>query len=182
MTQKIDVEHFGLSIFEYDEFINHPKYQDYLNLSEDELTQLRNCYYGNKNYWRLEFNGVRPIHVSKLDKYERKSEADRKSWYCYFVLDLGKLTDKPILFWSKKYLNRGTVEKMKEVCVNGGLALLNKNKMGSYSSISNAEKVMTELKLKFFGAKPIPIKLLTEHEWKSRFSKIKSNQNRVMDL
>ena len=104
--------------------------------------------------------------------YKTISYDGKPKWYCYFVLDLGKRTNNPILMWSMHYKNKKTVQKMQDICVNGGLAILNKNKMGSKSGISVAERVMTTFKMKFFGSNDIPILHLTEEQYKSRYSRL----------
>ena len=122
------------------------------------------------------------ITWSYKNGYKKTEHPEKPLWYCYFVLDLGKRTKGPILFWSRYYESKPTIEKMKAICENAGLALLNNKKTGVGGKLSNAEKVVTELKMKFFGSKDIPIKIINDWEWEQKYSKVTNNQNKVIDI
>jgi len=111
---------------------------------------------------------------------KQEGPAFKKYWYCYFVMDFGAGTTQPHLFWSMRYRTPGTIKKMRNICKNAGVALINRDKIHKcYSKFSNVEKMIMELKLKLFGTKDVPIRNLTIKEWERRYKKLDFCQNTV---
>jgi len=117
---------------------------------------------------------------------EESAEQHKHNYYgpiqvisrCYFVLDLGRNTKSPILFWSKKYANQDPVRKLIAICENPGLALMNQRSLNTQGKLSIAEKMVTTLKMKF-GNEPIPIKYLTKDEWLNRYRNLRDTMQKI---
>ena len=138
----------------------------------------------------VEFYGIAVYECWEEDRYYdakissvKTEECTLQKFYCYFVLDFGKKTKAPQLYWSMYYSTKDTVRKLKEICVNPGLAIMHHDKVRlTNQRITNAEKMVVELKMKLFGSTDIPFKNLTSDEWENRYKQLSSNRNWIPDL
>lgn len=151
---KIDVDFFGLAIYKRD---LGPKYRTsyYLDRSRG---------YGWNNQWKARKKKIADHH------YE---------WKCYFVIDVGRASKQPIVFWSMEYRNEEIIKKVLEASTNAGSALLlSKSKDKQARAVENIVK----LKMAYFGIEDVPIKWLSAEEWHTRYKRAPKQKNNKLAI
>lgn len=117
---------------------------------------------------------------SWVSKPKVKIADEHFKWHCYFVIDLGRASKRPLCMWHNTYVTESTINKMLKAATNSGSALLMSK---SNKQLANAVKMVVKLKMAFFGNEDVPVKWLTEEDFDGRYDGIQWEvKNQVCDF